>query len=39
MKRYWRNKYSGKVYFSYAAMMDEAEALGNRDEYTLIEQD
>lgn len=39
MKRFWFNKYTSKVYFSYAAMMDEAEALGNRDEYILITQE
>jgi hypothetical protein len=39
MKRYWKNKYTGKVHFSYAVMIDEAEALGNRDEYELIVQD
>lgn len=39
MKRYWKNKYTGKVHFSYAVMIDETEALGNRDEYELIVQD
>ena len=39
MKRFWRNKNSGKVYFSYAALMDEARALGNINEYELIIQD
>lgn len=38
MKRYWRNKYSGKVYFSYAALRDETDALGNHNEYELIEE-
>lgn len=36
MKRYWKNKYTGKVYFSYAALMDEAKCFGNLDEYELV---